>query len=114
MRADDAGAREVERWVVALLLDEYSGTAGLVTLEELVEALVGQIEQESTLDGERGKEVAAGGTKDRGQRTSEIVRGSREKSITQSDRLLVGPPPRPRGARPPRCDGPRADERTAR
>jgi putative hemolysin len=40
------------RLQVAILLDEYGGTAGMVTLEDLVEALVGHIEQEPNADGD--------------------------------------------------------------
>jgi putative hemolysin len=37
---------------LAVVIDEYGGTAGVVTLEDLVEALVGQIEEEPPIGGE--------------------------------------------------------------
>jgi putative hemolysin len=43
------------RQELAVLLDEYGGTAGIVTLQDLVEALVGRIEKEESL----GSDVAA-------------------------------------------------------
>jgi CBS domain containing-hemolysin-like protein len=40
------------RQQLAVLLDEYGGTAGIVTLQDLVEALVGRIEEEQPFAGE--------------------------------------------------------------
>ena len=37
---------------LALVLDEYGGTAGMVTLQNLAEALIGRIDEESSAEGE--------------------------------------------------------------
>ena len=39
-----------ERSYVAILLDEYGGTAGMVTMEDMVEEIVGEIRDEFDAD----------------------------------------------------------------
>ncbi len=51
----------LERKHVAIVLDEYGGVAGLVTLEDLVEALVGSIDDEHDKLPESDSIVALGG-----------------------------------------------------
>src|SRR5262249_60394155 len=46
------GGVRAPRRQLAVVIDEYGGPAGIVTLEDLLEALVGRIEEEPALDGE--------------------------------------------------------------
>jgi putative hemolysin len=62
------------RQQLAVLLDEYGGTAGIITLEDLLEALVGHIEQESCMESAPFQTSAGGPEPDGSQVVDGLMR----------------------------------------
>ena len=49
-----------DRSHLAIVIDEYGGTAGIVTLEDLVEELIGDIQDEYDMEGEQARRLLGG------------------------------------------------------
>jgi CBS domain containing-hemolysin-like protein len=60
---------QAEQFHMAIVIDEYGGTAGLVTLEDLIEELVGEIVDEFDTEDARVEPVPAGGVRVSGSLT---------------------------------------------
>jgi CBS domain containing-hemolysin-like protein len=61
LASDLMGRMQTTRTQMALVIDEYGGTDGVVSLEDLVEIIVGDIEDEHDLEGEPTLEQVAEG-----------------------------------------------------
>jgi CBS domain containing-hemolysin-like protein len=61
--AELLGEMRTQRFHMAMVVDEHGGTAGLVTLEDLIEEIVGEITDEYDADEPRLEELAGGGVR---------------------------------------------------
>ena len=74
-----------EQFHMAVVIDEYGGTAGLVTLEDLIEELVGEIVDEFDTEDARIEPVAGGGVRVSGSLTIDDANDLLELELPEGD-----------------------------
>jgi CBS domain containing-hemolysin-like protein len=84
--------REMQRdkFHMAIVVDEYGGTAGLVTLEDLIEELVGEIADEFDVDDPIVEPVAGGGIRVHGRTPLDQVNDLLRARLPEGDWDTIG------------------------
>ncbi|MGH9236385.1 MAG: hemolysin family protein [Acidimicrobiales bacterium] len=84
--------REMQRdkFHMAIVVDEYGGTAGLVTLEDLIEELVGEIADEFDVDDPMVEPVAGGGIRVHGRTALDQVNDLLRARLPEGDWDTIG------------------------
>jgi CBS domain containing-hemolysin-like protein len=84
--------REMQRdkFHMAIVVDEYGGTAGLVTLEDIIEELVGEIVDEFDLDAPRVEELEGGGVRVHGRTPLDEVNELLRARLPEGDWDTIG------------------------
>jgi hypothetical protein len=75
---------------MAIVVDEYGGTAGLVTLEDLIEELVGEIADEFDVDDPMVEPVAGGGIRVHGRTPLDQVNDLLRARLPEGDWDTIG------------------------
>jgi putative hemolysin len=81
---------QAEQFHMAIVIDEYGGTAGVVTLEDLIEELVGEIVDEFDTEDARVEPVPAGGVRVSGRLTIDDANDLLAVELPEGDYDTVG------------------------
>jgi putative hemolysin len=76
---------QADQFHMALVIDEYGGTAGLVTLEDLIEELVGEIVDEFDIEDARVEPVPGGGVRVSGSLTIDDANDLLDVTLPEGD-----------------------------
>ena len=76
---------QAEKFHMAIVIDEYGGTAGLVTLEDLIEELVGEIVDEFDTEDARIEPVPGGGVRVNGSLTIDDANDLLDMQLPEGD-----------------------------
>jgi CBS domain containing-hemolysin-like protein len=76
---------QAEQFHMAIVIDEYGGTAGIVTLEDLIEELVGEIVDEFDTEDARVEPVPSGGVRVSGSLTIDDANDLLEADLPEGD-----------------------------
>lgn len=76
---------QADKFHMAIVIDEYGGTAGLVTLEDLIEELVGEIVDEFDTEDARIEPVAGGGMRVNGSLSIDDVNDLLETELPEGE-----------------------------
>ncbi|HKE74530.1 MAG TPA: hemolysin family protein [Acidimicrobiales bacterium] len=84
--------REMQRdkFHMAIVVDEYGGTAGLVTLEDIIEELVGEIADEYDVDTPRVEPLEGGGVRVHGRTPLDEVNEALHARLPEGDWDTIG------------------------